>query len=662
MKRSLFAPLAALLLCMGCAQEEGLHGPSSPTVAQPANALGGYLGVTLGFQYSSQLTGPPSFPTHQNLSLYNPDANDPDATWDSWAEQLGQAGVDFVCPNLTGTQPNPNGDPAKFKPLLTALKNRGLDGKIKFALFDDNAASWTAQWNMANGRGYGYPPAFDISDQNNWKYIYDYNYKKFYEVVPDANRFKLDGRPVIIVWTGNTYFIANPVGNISRALAYVRQRCQADFGFNPYIILSGDFFDNDPTIVSSGVADAQQNWFGPPTTSYSLAIRNGTSVGVAVAQFYTPDKPEYLDPEHGQLLERGLANTVGAGARLTLCEGFTDYEEDAALWRASNLDASGNALSYAQTGYDFPNQRLNILRKYSSEPFPAVLKLEAEGCDSYGGAAGGNGKVNYYRNGNIAIEKTTDAMGGHQVGFMQAGEWFQWEQVPLNGNPHLLLRVATPGAGAQVRVEVDGVALPAQTLPTTGGWQNWTTYDYGSLGSFAGSYHKLRVVFTTGGANFNWLQVTTSATTTPTTPSPTLNGTYKLINRNSGLALDVQGQLTASGTPVQQWGYNGGANQRWTLTRQANGQYTIQGVQSGLLLEVAGQSLANGASVSLYTANNGANQRWVLAPTSGGYYTIQGAQSGKVLEVEAQSTTAGALVKQYSGNGGRHQQWALQTP
>src|SRR5688572_22862636 len=62
-----------------------------------------YLGVTVGFQYSSQLSGPVTYPTHQNISNYNPDPANPNATWDSWAEQLGQAGVDFICPNLTGS-------------------------------------------------------------------------------------------------------------------------------------------------------------------------------------------------------------------------------------------------------------------------------------------------------------------------------------------------------------------------------------------------------------------------------------------------------------------------------------------------------------------------------------------------------------------------------
>ena len=84
-------------------------------------------------------------PNQLNISLYNPQSNNPNATWDNWAEQLEHAGVDYVCPNLTGSQPNTGGSPVNMAPLLTALINRGLTNRIKFAIFDDNAASWTAQ-------------------------------------------------------------------------------------------------------------------------------------------------------------------------------------------------------------------------------------------------------------------------------------------------------------------------------------------------------------------------------------------------------------------------------------------------------------------------------------------------------------------------------------
>jgi hypothetical protein len=478
----------------------------------PGSAHAQYLGVTCGYQYSAQLTGPLTYPNQFNISLYNPnggsqyDPNNP--TWSVWAEQLEQAGVDFVCPNLTGSRPQTNNPPSQMIGLVNAINNRGLGNTIKFAIFDDNAASWTAQWNMANGRGFGYAQPFDISNSANWVYLYDYNYKIFYQTVPDANRFKINGRPVIIIWTGNPFFVANEQGNLSRALNYVRQKCQADFGFNPYIVANQDMLQQDTTCNNPSVVDATHRWFGPPSDPYTLSTFNGVKVGVAVPEFQHTGQNGFLDPNHGILFDNGLNNTVGAGALLTLCEGFTDYEEDAAMFRVRNKDAAGNNLSYSQTLYDFPNQRLGLLRSHSRNPFPAQLKFEAEGCDTYGGAAGGNGLVNFYRNGNIAIQTTTDTAGGFNVGWMQNGEWFEWQRVPLDGTPRFNIRIATPNAGRQAHLVINGVAQPVKTLPNTGGWQTWTTFDMGTAGTFNRNYNTVRIVFDNGGVNFNWWQYT----------------------------------------------------------------------------------------------------------------------------------------------------------
>jgi hypothetical protein len=485
-----------------------------------SRVYGQYLGVTCGWQYSgsSQLSGPVLNSNQFSISLYNPQSSNPNATWDNWAEQLDHAGVDYVCPNLTGSQPNSSGSPTNMAPLLTALINRGLTNRIKFAIFDDNAASWTAQWNQANGRGFGYAQKFDMSDTNNWKYIYDYNYKLFYQTIPDQYRFKINGRPLIIIWTGNTVtFMTNMQGNASQALMYVRQKCQADFGFNPFIVLSSDFFSNDTTCNNAGVADGSEGWFvGVPDVnyknSYSLTTKNGTKVGVAVAEFQHTGQGGFLDPNHGVRFEVGLSNTVDANALLTLCEGFTDYEEDAAMWRARNMDTNGNALSYSQTLYDYPNQRLNILRKHSNWPFPPELKFEAEACDTFGGAAGGNGKTNFYRNGNIAIETNSDIGGGvsYDVGWTQPGEWFEWQEVPMQGSRvHLQVRVASPTSNGQMHFVVDGTNYPLLMVPNTGSLQTWATLDSGPYSFAMNGRHTIRLVCDTGAFSVNYWQYRT---------------------------------------------------------------------------------------------------------------------------------------------------------
>jgi hypothetical protein len=61
-----------------------------------------------------------------------------------------------------------------------------------------------------------------------------------------------------------------------------------------------------------------------------------------------------------------------------------------------------------------------------------------------------------------------------------------------------------------------------------------------------------------------------------------------------------------SGTRVQIWDCNGGANQRWNL----NADGTISNAQTGLCLDADNNGTANGTAVIVWSCHNGANQRW----------------------------------------------------
>ena len=257
------------------------------------------------------------------------------------------------------------------------------------------------------------------------------------------------------------------------------------------------------------MADAGEGWFTPPNTPFTLQKNFGVPIGALAPSYGEPGQSGYMPANNGTTLANDLAGTVGAGALLTLCEGFADWDETAALLRVRNLDANGNVLTYNQTFYDYPNERLDLLRKYSRNPFPGNLLFEAEGCDYYGGAGGGNGKTNYFRNGNIAIQTTSDTGGGWNVGWIKSGEWLESTNVPFttsgNMSPDLLLRVASTVSTNKVHFVIDGVTEASKTLPNTGGFQTWTTFDTGAY-SATGSYHDVRIVFenANNNVNFNW--------------------------------------------------------------------------------------------------------------------------------------------------------------
>lgn len=149
---------------------------------------------------------------------------------------------------------------------------------------------------------------------------------------------------------------------------------------------------------------------------------------------------------------------------------------------------------------------------------------------------------------------------------------------------------------------------------------------------------------------------------TPGTASDLVSGgTYKLINRNSGKALDVYKKSTANGGDVIQWSYNGGNNQKWIITDMGNG-YKLINVNSKMALDVNNSSTENGGDVIQWTDNGQNNQRWSIVNLGNGYYNLVNVNSGKLLDVDNKLTTDGANVLQWSNNGNYNQQWEIVAP
>jgi hypothetical protein len=143
--------------------------------------------------------------------------------------------------------------------------------------------------------------------------------------------------------------------------------------------------------------------------------------------------------------------------------------------------------------------------------------------------------------------------------------------------------------------------------------------------------------------------------------TPTAGKTYTIVNRASGLLLEVANQSTALGHAVGVWSANGGSHQRWKLapaldsTLASKGYFNLVNVNSGLVLDVPGGSaLIAGTALEQWSANtgfngNGANQAWTFLYQPGGYYVIESAEPTNgpfVLDVQGSSTSAGAAAVQ----------------
>ena len=133
---------------------------------------------------------------------------------------------------------------------------------------------------------------------------------------------------------------------------------------------------------------------------------------------------------------------------------------------------------------------------------------------------------------------------------------------------------------------------------------------------------------------------------------------YRIINRNSGQLLDVNGAATTAGASIIQYLPNNSTNQQWQLAG-SGGYYKIQNRNSGQVLDVNGASTAAAAGVIQYPANGGTNQQWQLTGTDGDYFKVINRNSGQALDVNGASTAAAASIIQYPYSGGNNQQWEV---
>jgi hypothetical protein len=132
---------------------------------------------------------------------------------------------------------------------------------------------------------------------------------------------------------------------------------------------------------------------------------------------------------------------------------------------------------------------------------------------------------------------------------------------------------------------------------------------------------------------------------------------YKVVNRNSGLVMDVYGGGTNAGAQVIQWTYHNGSNQKWYLQPYGD-TFQLVNEHSGLVMDVYGGGKTAGVNVIQWTNHHGLNQQWFLDP-KGGYNVLQNVNSNLVADVYRGQTNAGAHVIQWSYNAGNNQQWYL---
>lgn len=129
------------------------------------------------------------------------------------------------------------------------------------------------------------------------------------------------------------------------------------------------------------------------------------------------------------------------------------------------------------------------------------------------------------------------------------------------------------------------------------------------------------------------------------------NGNY-YINVRSKVAssVDIPSGSAADSTAIQLYSGNGSKAQQFTFTRQSDGSYEIVNVNSGKALDVRNGVAENNAIVQQYSRNNSQAQRWFIRDSGAGYY-LQSALGNWVLDLSGGNTANGAAIRLYTPNG-----------
>ncbi|MCB2407310.1 carbohydrate-binding protein [Hymenobacter lucidus] len=254
------------------------------------------------------------------------------------------------------------------------------------------------------------------------------------------------------------------------------------------------------------------------------------------------------------LQSRGILNddisslTVNSGYQVVLYE--NDNFGGAALTvTANNACLVNNALA---TG-NWNDKATSLRVQAATSSFSVTLQAET--------ASVNNG---------MTAEATTDAGGGQNMGYVDAGDYLVWNGInfPTSGSYLIEYRVASPSGGTiSADLNAGSIQFGNTAIPATGGWQTWTTVSK-TVNVNAGTYN-FGIYAQTGGWNLNWVRVSkvgtarlasvsteagfaAAAPTLEIYPNPVTD--QLLIRSGQNLAgseyqiLDAWGKLVASGS------------------------------------------------------------------------------------------------------------------
>jgi hypothetical protein len=289
---------------------------------------------------------------------------------------------------------------------------------------------------------------------------------------------------------------------------------------------SGTFYDpakSGNRLASLGV---HEHWNNPIDKQYSRNLDpvNGTGIELVSLTASRPDAVLSIAASNRQVLLSWRSSLIGfhlqSAFNLMPPVEWSDMTNSPILHQWSNwltTDASDTSRFYRLIK---PPQPVTY-PTYGNNgnpwliPSNSTVRIEAENFDTGGeGAAyhdtdAANDGGQYRTAESVDIETTTDAGGGYDVGWIASGEWLTYTvRAESAGTYTLRMRVARqPSGTGSVRVLFDGVdKTGALIVPSTGGWQTWTTISQSGIALNSG-IQVMRIEMLSDGFNVNWIEL-----------------------------------------------------------------------------------------------------------------------------------------------------------
>jgi serine/threonine protein kinase/regulation of enolase protein 1 (concanavalin A-like superfamily) len=140
-------------------------------------------------------------------------------------------------------------------------------------------------------------------------------------------------------------------------------------------------------------------------------------------------------------------------------------------------------------------------------------------------------------------------------------------------------------------------------------------------------------------------------------PAP---GVYRIVNKHSKLAIDVEGHHQNEGAKVHQWEATGGANQLWELIPVGGDTFKFRAVHSGLVLNVPNSSTQPGTRMWQWKDDGTSAGLWRIEPKGDGWFFIRSVSSDQVLAVENMNTSNGGPLTQWDRPGTDDHLWRFE--